>query len=88
LTDQQQAARMQQQLLKLLSFQVKELQAAYPHVVDDLEASNNVYKLFTQEAEVLSAEVAQLSETMCVWSPCKTGFPACSGHLMQCILAT
>jgi hypothetical protein len=55
---------MQQQILQLLSSQVKELQAAYPHMIDDAAASEQVFKFFTHEADMLSRAVVDLAETM------------------------
>jgi hypothetical protein len=65
LTEQEEASKMQQQILQLLSLQVRELQAAYPHIVDDAAASEQIYKIFTHEADLLSTAVMDLSETMC-----------------------
>lgn len=55
---------MQQQLLTLLSGQVKDMQAARTLLVDNQDATEQLGAFFALEAGKLSKEVTQLSETM------------------------
>lgn len=56
---------MQQQLLQLLSLQVKDMRAARPHL-RDAEAAAQAQRIFGAEADALTGEVTALTEVMYV----------------------
>ena len=65
LTDHQEAEKMQQQLLTLLSEQIQDLKAVHPHIASNSDSLEQVTHFFAQEASAISKEATELSGTMC-----------------------
>lgn len=77
-TDEQQAVKLQQQLLLLAARQAKDLTAAYPQVQEDENQREAMFNVFMHEMDKLAREVSSLASAVCVSAAC------CTIYLHQC----